>query len=74
MKSIASPALSTSTVPHQAMPGDMNRRNALLGAILVIAGLPAAQPTLPDRLVVFDGWVVKQSEVRRSQAPQQHAV
>lgn len=44
--------------------GILNRRDAMLGAVAALAGVPGAQAALGDRVIVVDGWVIKQTDLR----------
>jgi len=42
----------------------VSRRDAIIGAVAPLVGVTPAGAAGLDRLVIVDGWVVKQSELR----------
>lgn len=50
--------------PRRAVHADISRRDALVGAAAVFSGWTMQRNAIPERVVIVDGWVVKQSEVR----------
>ena len=42
----------------------VNRRDAIVGAATALFSLTSARAMSLDRVIIVDGWVVKQSELR----------